>query len=527
MKKTLLLPLFALFATLVGCDESAPKVYDPAVGEGYYILTPKVSDAPRINGAEVFGVRPGSPFFHTITATGIRPMTFTADNLPNGLKMDAKGTITGKIADLTARSYIVKLTASNAKGTVTEDFEIKVGEDITLTPPMGWSSWIAQRREVSQVNVINSAKLLLSHGLNNYGYSYVNIDDAWQGKSRGGEFNAIQPNPAAFSDMMELSNQIHDMGFKFGIYSTPWITSYAKFIGGSSNTKDGYWDESMIIDAKNKNVEGTASKFGKYRLDENDAKQWAAWNVDYMKYDWNPNDSVSILSMSKALRNSGRDIAFSVSNSCPMYLGDLCSDHVEVFRTNGDIRARWDGDGSHINLRDNWNHHNEWLEKGFEGRPGHTPDPDFLMVGLQNYGSKDSLTADELYHHTSSFVLWGGPLLMSFDLSTLQPFEKSLLTNVEMLDINQDRLSKPGRLKYVNGDIEVLVKELANGDKAFAIFNFGEKQSATVDFTSLGLSGKQLLRDVWRQEDIGTYSDSFSAVIPRHGVVVVRAKTVN
>ncbi|MFI3321741.1 MAG: putative Ig domain-containing protein [Rikenellaceae bacterium] len=525
MKKTLFLPLLAFAATLVGCGESAPKVYDPATGEGYYILTPKVSDAPRINGAEIFGVRPGSPFFHTITATGARPMTFKAENLPAGLSMDAKGTITGKIADLTPRSYIVKLTASNANGSATEDFEIKVGEDITLTPPMGWSSWIAMKKTITQQKVLDNAKMVVELGLNDYGYSYVNIDDCWQGR-RGGEFNGIQANLEVFPDIKELSDQIHGMGFKFGIYSTPWITSYAKYVGGSSNKKDGYWDESMIIDAKTVNIEGTASKYGKYYFDENDAKQWAAWNIDYMKYDWNPNDSTSILRMSKALRNSGRDIAFSVSNSCPMYLGDLCSDHVEVFRTNGDIRARWDKDREHINLVDNWNHHNKWLEEGFEGGPGHTPDADFLMVGLQMYGADDSLTVDELYHHVSSYILWGTPLLLSFDLSTMQPFEKSLVTNVELIDINQDKLSKPGRLKYVNGDIQVLVKELANGDKAFGIFNFGEKQTATVDFSSLGLSGKQLLRDAWRHEDIGTYSECFSAVVPRHGAIVVRAKAV-
>lgn len=522
MKKVLLLALSSV-AMLASCDKICTDIYNPERGEGYYILTPKISDAPRINGAEIFGVRPGSPFFHTITVSGARPMTIAAKNLPQGLSIDSTtGIITGRIEDLTPKSYIVELTASNQIGSTTEKFEIKVGDDIVLTPPMGWSSWIATKSTITQDKVMNNAQVLFDEKLNHLGYNYVNIDDCWQG-ARGGKFNAIQPDPKKFPDIKELSKTLHEMGFKFGIYSTPWITSYAKHIGGSSNFEDGRWDESMIYNAKNAGVEGTASRSGKYRFDEIDAKQWAEWEIDYMKYDWYLNDSLNIIKMDQALRNSGRDIAFSISNSCPEPLGGLVSTCVQVARTNGDIRARWDGDGDHFNLCDNWDAHNSWLENGFEGGPGHTPDADFLMVGLQLYGSDDPLTADELYHHVSSYILWGTPLLLSFDLSTMQPFEKSLVSNVELIDVNQDRLSKPGRVTYIDGDIQVIVKELYDGTKAFGVFNFGEEQTTTIPLEALGLSGKQKFRDLWRQKEIGTYKDNFTVVVPRHGSVVIKA----
>ncbi len=515
---------FSTMASISSCDNK-PKVYSPTYGEGYYILTPATEQSPRFNGSDVFGVRPNSTFFHKIAVTGQKPIVYSAVNLPKGLTLDANtGIISGKIEDKTPRTYQITLTAANSISETTRDFDIVVGKEICLTPPMGWSSWIATRKDVSQEKVLSYARKLKQLGLDEYGYAYINIDDAWQGL-RGGEFNAIQPNPTTFPDIQLLSDQIHSMGMKFGIYSTPWISSYAKFIGGSSDNEEGRWDESMILDLKTARVEGSASLIGKYRFDENDAKQWAAWGVDYMKYDWNPNDSASTVNMAKALQNCGRDIVFSISNSCPMSEGIRCKEYVQVFRTNGDIRARWEGDGSHINLHDNWDHHNRWLKEGFEGAPGHIPDPDFLMVGLQKYGSKDSLTADQLYHHVSSYILWGSPLLLSCDLSKLSEFEINLLTNVEMLDINQDRLAKPAQLAYKQKGIEVLVKELNDGSKAFGIFNFNDTASvATIDWSTLGLEGEQALRDVWRQQNIGSYKDSFSASIRPHGVVVIRTQ---
>ena len=199
-------------------------------------ITPASPPTPRINGSGVFGVRTGSAFLYTIPATGDRPMTFSADNLPAGLKLDAAtGHITGEVVD--KGTYAVVLRATNALGVAEKKFRIIVGDQIALTPPMGWNSWNCWAESVDQEKVLRSARALVSSGLINHGWTYINIDDSWQGK-RGGTFNGIQSNEK-FPDMKSLCNQIHEMGLKAGIYSTPWITTYAKFCGGSSDDAAG------------------------------------------------------------------------------------------------------------------------------------------------------------------------------------------------------------------------------------------------------------------------------------------------
>ena len=241
MKKTILLSL-ALLAALSGGEvlgQTAQAIQASPVeipDLSAYILTPKPADTPRINGARVFGVRPGSEFFYAIAATGVRPMTFSAEGLPKGLKLDPRtGRITGRLA--AKGEYEVLLTASNALGSYSRELRIVVGDRIALTPPMGWNSWNCWARDVTQEQVLSSARALVEKGLADHGWSYINIDDGWQGK-RGGKYNAIQPN-AKFPDMAGLSKQIHDMGLRLGIYSTPWVGTYAAHIGSYSDNPDG------------------------------------------------------------------------------------------------------------------------------------------------------------------------------------------------------------------------------------------------------------------------------------------------
>src|SRR5271170_2933640 len=204
------------------------------------ILTPKPGPEPRINGAKVFGVHPGSPFLFTIPATGDRPMTFSADNLPAGLSLNAdNGQITGTLGDSAKGPHEVTLHAKNAAGETTSTLKIVAGDTISLTPPMGWNSWNCWAAAVDQQKVLDAAKVFVDKGLINHGWTYINIDDTWQGQ-RGGEFNGIQPNEK-FPDMKGLADQIHNMGLKIGIYSTPWMTSYAGYVGGSSNDPSGKW----------------------------------------------------------------------------------------------------------------------------------------------------------------------------------------------------------------------------------------------------------------------------------------------
>ena len=196
-------------------------------------LTPASPAEPRYHGPSVFGARPGSPLLYTIPATGVRPMRFEVRGLPQGLAVDPEsGRITGTILD--RGEYPVVLRASNSLGAAQKKFRIAVGDRICLTPPMGWNSWNCWAGAVDQDKVLRSARAMATSGLIDHGWTYINIDDTWQG-ARGGKHNAIQGNEK-FPDMKKLCDDIHAMGLKAGIYSTPWITSYASSAAARATT---------------------------------------------------------------------------------------------------------------------------------------------------------------------------------------------------------------------------------------------------------------------------------------------------
>ncbi|WP_332369540.1 putative Ig domain-containing protein [Spirosoma telluris] len=183
---------------------------------------------PRINSATLFGATPGNPFLYTIAATGERPMTFSAKGLPNGLTLDKKmGIITGRVAQ--RGTYLTTLTATNALAQATKELTIRVGDTIALTPPIGWNGWNAWEAHIDREKVIASADAMVNMGLRDHGWTYINIDDAWQGK-RGGPLNALQPN-AKFPRFKEMVDYIHSIGLRAGLYSTPYISSYGGYAG--------------------------------------------------------------------------------------------------------------------------------------------------------------------------------------------------------------------------------------------------------------------------------------------------------
>jgi alpha-galactosidase len=480
------------------------------------ILTPKPAAEPRINGARVYGERPGRPFLFTIPATGDRPMTFAAEGLPDGLKLDEKtGRITGKVDK--AGEFNVTLKANNARGSDAKPLKIVIGNQIALTPPMGWNSWNCWARAVDQEKVLASAKAMVDKGLINHGWTYINIDDTWQGK-RGGEFNGIQPNEK-FPDIHGLTGQIHAMGLKAGIYSTPWKTSYGHYIGGSSDSADGAW-EAPPEGSKHKKGSNYWSH-GKHSFATNDAKQWAAWGFDYLKYDWNPNDVPHVKEMSDALRDSGRDLVYSLSNSAPF---DHAADWAKLancWRTTGDIRDTWKSMSGIGFKQDRW--------APFAG-PGHWNDPDMLVVGYVGWGPNlhpTRLTPDEQYTHISLWCMLSAPLLIGCDMSRLDDFTVSLLSNDEVLAIDQDALGREATSVASDGDAIVYAKDLSDGSKAVGLFNRGRTpMKVTAKWSDVGVSGKQIVRDLWRQKDVGTFEKQFQATVPPHGVVLARLRAV-
>ena len=490
-----------------------------------YILTPPAPDTPRINGPRVYGERRKAPFLFRIPTTGVRPMSFSAKGLPRGLKLDKeKGIIYGR-AKARKGTYKVQITATNALGSDTRELRIVIGDRIVLTPPLGWNSWNVWGNTISQDIVLQTARAFEEKGLADYGWTYVNIDDGWQGL-RGGKYNAIQPN-GKFPDMKALGDSLHARGLKFGIYSGPWISTYASHIGSSCDNADGtyWWVEQGLIDeyckADRSKVDKEAIRsFGKYSFAAADAKQWADWGVDYLKYDWNPNDEWWIRDMRQAIDATGRDIVYSLSNSSRVTIGPVLMKYVDCWRTTGDIRDNWASMSSiGFEGQDRWA---GWRE------PGRWPDADMLVLGKVGWGRKmrwTELTPWEQYTHITLWSILASPMLLGCDMSALDPFTISLLCNNEVLDVHQDALGIQG-VRIASGEGHVTyVKPLEDGSVAVALFNLSEEER-TLGFTpfKLGLYGEQTVRDLWRQQDVGKVcqKERWEVSVPPHGAVLYR-----
>ncbi|MGN0007451.1 MAG: putative Ig domain-containing protein [Alistipes sp.] len=492
-----------------------------------YILTPKPSPAPRINGARVFGLRPNSKCLYTIAASGERPMTFAVSGLPKGLVFDAEhGRITGSVKK--CGTYKVTVTATNAKGSASRELRIVVGDRIALTPPMGWNSWNCCGRDVTQEHVVASARAMVESGLANHGWTYINIDDGWQGR-RGGKYNAIQPN-AKFPDMAALTREIHDMGLKLGIYSAPWVGTYGAHIGSYSDNPDGenQWIKDGLCNEnyRYQKPEGDFMKYrrefykhGKYSFVRNDVEQWKDWEIDYLKYDWSPLSVYHTKEMHDALRSCDRDIVFSLSNSAPIADAPVWAEYADTWRTTGDIRDTWKSISSIGFSQDRWSPF---------CRPGSWPDADMLVVGLVGWGPKlhyTKLTVDEQYTHISLWAMLSSPLLIGCDMARMDDFTLSLLTNDEVIDINQDPLGLHAVPVWSDGEGVVYLKNLEDGSVAVGLFNRGDAPAKmSINLRMLGMYEKKTVRDVWRQKDIATldYKQEFTTEVASHGVVLLR-----
>jgi alpha-galactosidase len=473
-------------------------------------LTPKPSPKPRINGPKIFGVRPGNPFLYTVPVTGNRPMEFSADRLPTGLTIDrSTGRITGSIT--TRGSFPVVLRAKNALGRVERPFTIVVGDRIALTPPLGWNSWNCFACAVDDAKVRAAADALVSSGLADHGWTYINIDDCWEirpgstdpilsgeGRSAQGRINTN----GKFPDMKALGEYVHAKGLKLGIYSSPGPLTCA-----------GY----------------TAS----YRHELNDARQYAEWGIDYLKYDWCSYGQIakgqSLPELQKpyrvmraALDSVRRDIVYSL---CQYGMGNVWEWGAEVggnsWRTTGDITDTWES-MSEIGF-------NQAGHEKFAG-PGSWNDPDMLVVGYVGWGPSlhpSRLSPREQMTHITLWTLLASPLLIGCDMTRLDEFTLSLLTNDEVLDVHQDALGRQAVRIAQQGGLEVWSKDLEDGSRAVGLFNRGES-TATVRarWSDLGLTGKYLVRDLWRQKDAGIFDGEFALRVARHGAAMIKLTKV-
>jgi alpha-galactosidase len=485
---------------------TAPAIHSPKVEP--YILTPAAPDAPRINGAKVFGVRPGHPFLYTIAATGARPMEFSAENLPEGLSLDSStGQITGKIDK--PGEYLVMLHAKNNGADSKRGLKIICGKDIALTPPMGWNSWNCWAGSVSDEKVRAAADAMAKSGLINHGWTYINIDDYWEFKPAAKDDPALQgdardkdgfinPNKR-FPDMKALTDYVHSKGLKIGLYSSPGPLTCGGCIAS-------------------------------YQHEDQDAQRWAEWGFDYLKYDWCSYGRIAGKSpgldqmkepyrvMRASLDKQPRDIVFSL---CQYGMGDVWTWGTEIggncWRTTGDITDTW---GSLANIGFRQAGHEKY------SGPGHWNDPDMLIVGYLGWSANlhpTRLTPDEQYTHISLWCLLSAPLLIGCDMTRLDDFTLNLLTNDEVLAVNQDPLGKQASQISNQGYAQVWARDLEDGSKAVGLFNLDDDaQDVRVRFSELNVQGPQMVRDLWRQKNLGESSDEFKTSVPAHGVVLVK-----
>ena len=460
-----------------------------------YLLTPAPAITPRINSAKVVGVRPGSPFLCRIAATGKRPMTYGVTHLPEGLELDKTTGIIKGVLDK-GGDYTLQLSATNAAGRAEAALIVKVGEALALTPPMGWNSWNCWGLSVSDEKVRSSARALIDKGLIDHGWTYINIDDGWQASRRTRD-SSIVPNEK-FSDMKALGDWLHDKGLKFGIYSSPGPLTCGGYLGSWMN-------------------------------EARDADSYASWGVDYLKYDWCSYDGIvkddtSLAAyikpyslMQNALRARKRSIVYSL---CQYGLKDVWKWGATVdgqsWRTTEDIEDTWQSLSS-IGFHQNGLYP--------YARPGNWNDPDMMIVGQVGWGENlhpSRLTPDEQYTHVSLWCLLAAPLLIGCDISRLDPFTLNLLTNDEVLAIDQDPLGAQARQLIRKDGYQVWVKELEDGSKAVGIFNMDTTyQKISVDFKDLNLPDRLSLRDPWTQKELGVFHTSYAAYIPPHGVQLV------
>jgi alpha-galactosidase len=473
------------------------------------IRTPLAGAGARINGPRIYGQRPGRPFLYTIPITGADPIIVSVSGLPDGLDFDPiLRRITGTAP--AAGIYRLDITASNAAATDKQTLEIRIGDQICLTPPMGWNSWNCFAAAVDADRVLAQADVFVKSGLAKHGWTYINIDDTWQGQ-RGGPDHALQANHK-FPDMAGLCQSIHNLGLKAGIYSTPWATSYAGFAGGSSENPDGAWTAPTTQEQHNQHRFGKLPwAIGTYHFAKADAKQWATWGFDYLKYDWNPISVPDVAEMADALNGSGRDIVYSLSNHATFEHAADYAKLANLWRTTGDINDSWRSVHGIGFSQDRW--------APFAGN-GHWNDPDMLVVGSVGWGHlrPSRLTPDEQYTHITLWCLLSAPLLIGCDLTKMDDFTYGLLSNDEVLAVDQDALGREATRLGGPGLQDVFAKPLSDGTWAVGLFNLDEQPApVTLHLADLKLTGPQPVRDLWRQKDLPEATDQVSVTVARHG----------
>lgn len=364
-------------------------------------------------------------------------------------------------------------------------------DSLALTPPLGWNSWNIFHENINENQIKEIADAMVESGLRDAGYIFLNLDDNWMDTKRDAE-GALQNNPKTFpSGMKAIADYVHSKGLKFGLYG-----DHGKRTCHHYNSN---WQ----------------SESGSYGHEEIDAKRLAEWGVDYWKYDNcdvapGSNQEEDYTRMSKALRNSGRDIVFSI---CMWEYKDWMPKIANLWRTTFDIGPEWRSTSWYrgvyeiIDANDKY-----WQVAG----PGHWNDPDMLEVDNNN------LSYEEQKSQMTMWSIMAAPIMISSDVRKMSAQVKDLYMNKDMIAINQDSLGVQGHRISNDKGKQVWTKPLKNGDIAVALLNDNTStQTISVNFADIGVPGEVEVRDAWQKKDLGPLS-SVSAEVPAHGSVLLR-----
>jgi alpha-galactosidase len=378
---------------------------------------------------------------------------------------------------------------------------------LALTPPMGWNSWNTFGYNINESVVRETAEALVSTGLKDHGYEYIVIDDCWSIRDKRDANGDLIADPEKFPNGMQaLADYVHGKGFKLGIYS----------------------------DAAEMTCSGYPGSLG---FEEQDAKLWASWGIDFLKYDYCHaplfDQAIAIeryTRMGEALRKSGREFLFSLcewGNQSPHLWGRKVGGH--MWRVSGDVYDSW------------VNHHmNGWHSIGIDvsidiaqdvhayGGPGGWNDLDMLVVGLKGKGQIEGngMSFLEYQTHMSVWVMACSPLMIGCDVRSLDSETVSLLMNREVLDVNQDVLGIPARRVKQTGTCDIWTKPLADSSIAVTVINRGSR-AADVTLTARDIAmfdTPKLARNLWTQRDTADFKTELPLNVKPHETVLLKVQ---
>lgn len=517
------------------------------VREQQIIAASKPGPAPQFNGARVVGVRPGTPFIYSLAVTGQRPMLFFAGGVPAGLGLDRQtGVISGSVNK--TGEYQMTVLAQNDAGKAVAGIKIICGDNLALTPPMGWNSYDAFGDNVVESEVLANAHYL-AEKLQPVGWDTVVVDYCWSDpgahdNNRNARANAplamdkfgrLLPAPNRFPSAVDgagfkpLAKAVHALGLKFGIHVMRGIPRNcvkanlpiegSKFTASdAANTNDNCVRCPDMFGVKN-------NAAGQMWYDSC-ARLWAGWGVDYIKVDdlSQPYHAPEIEMIRHAIDQCGRSIVFSTSPgpTPPGYAAHI-STNANLWRVSGDFWDNWKSLNSEFVLGARWHD---------SVGPGHWPDADMLPVGRLSVEHR-SVGPDRFSHFTPDeeltlMSLWSllpSPLMVGANLPDNDEWTTAVLSNPEVLAVNQDPLGKPAQ-RMVNSNVpaETWIKPLADGSFAIGFFN-RTSQPLKIDvlWKNLGLPSSPQVRDLWLRKDLGRQKN-LMADIPPHGCLLLRVQ---